>query len=291
VCLPCELQLVLAGAFFARVLHAVEPLLRLASTVLLLAESRPKSVDINWAADPVLNRRQACKTHTNTASGPTSLQDMRIASGAGPLGQHSLNQPCSALLCMSPLLLTGRVAAHRQPALPSVTACLPPLLVWHRFWTGVRQGPSDVSTGITITGNSFIGGWPNASLAPAGVQGISFSAAATSQNAPKNWLIEGNKISGVNTAFEIRWPSGSSPAYSMVGMDINTNGIEANFQCPCYNVLNTSPAQPVVSNNWCVSLVDQLPWQSLGGDTGEFAARHVCDETLCDPTAMRHTQY
>jgi hypothetical protein len=127
----------------------------------------------------------------------------------------------------------------------------------HRFWTGVRQSAGDVSTDLTITGNGFNAGWLDSEapqqlqLAP-GVHAISLSAAATSSTQQKRWLILNNEISGVTTAFEIRWPgSGSS---SMNEVQINTNSVRVNFRCtsspPCYNILNLSPATPPVEDNW-----------------------------------------
>jgi hypothetical protein len=112
-----------------------------------------------------------------------------------------------------------------------------------------------VSTDLTITSNSFIGGW-EPSVPLEGVQAIALSGAAATANQDKKWLIQNNKITGVNTALEIRWPSsGSPPPASMNGVVISTNSIDkANFRCsstyPCYNILNASPAAPPAADNW-----------------------------------------
>jgi hypothetical protein len=56
-------------------------------------------------------------------------------------------------------------------------------------------GNNDISTGITITKNTMVGGWtPADTTPPTVVQAIALSAAASSPTADRNWLIENNDI-------------------------------------------------------------------------------------------------
>lgn len=121
-----------------------------------------------------------------------------------------------------------------------------------RFFTCVRVGNNDISTGITITKNSMVGGWtPADQTPPTVVQAIALSAAASSATADRNWLIENNDISGVNQAIEIRG-SNAAPSFGFVGLNINTNSIDADYGCPlCFAVVNTAPTNPPpLGNNW-----------------------------------------
>lgn len=64
-----------------------------------------------------------------------------------------------------------------------------------RFFTCVRVGRNDISTGIAITGNTMVGGWtPADPTPPTVVQAIALSAAASTPTSDRDWLIQNNDI-------------------------------------------------------------------------------------------------
>lgn len=153
------------------------------------------------------------------------------------------------------------IAAHRFLAeqLPDLTPTTPccPHLVCTRFWAGVRSGGSDINTGITITDNTFEGGWDTIlTYVPVGVHAIALSAAASTAGQDKRWSIQNNDISGVNIGFEWRGPTGTAIS-SMAGVVINTNSIVADYQCSadvpvinCYVVKNGANIATNMPNSW-----------------------------------------
>lgn len=129
----------------------------------------------------------------------------------------------------------------------------------YRFWTGIKQSTTDVTTGLNITDNSFVGGWgdapPNAVRSGMTAIGLSAAAAADIPDQNKEWVIKNNDISNVTVGLEIRFPSsGTLPASSMEGVDISENSIIAEFRCSalnrCFAVLNRAPVAVPVTNNW-----------------------------------------
>lgn len=85
--------------------------------------------------------------------------------------------------------------------------------------------------GITITNNTFKGGWDTIlPYVPVGVHAIALSASASTSGQNKRWLIQNNDISGVNIGFEWRGPTGTATS-SMNGVVIDYNSIVANYQC------------------------------------------------------------
>lgn len=121
----------------------------------------------------------------------------------------------------------------------------------------MRQSASDVSTNLVITHNSFVSEWPVGSSIPlGGTQGIALAAASTSPTQDKQWVIQNNEISGVESGILIRYPTSAPfpPAVSMVGVVISTNSISGDFKCPaCVNVYNQAAVQFVMADNWWVA--------------------------------------
>jgi hypothetical protein len=123
-----------------------------------------------------------------------------------------------------------------------------------RFRAGVINDANDASYNLTITGNDFIGGWTTAtrpSLADV-VVAVSLSATALPAGpADRNWVIENNDINGVQQGIEINYLAGSTA--NTVGISIRNNQILANL-CSifrrCYNVINRSPEDVNVRENW-----------------------------------------
>lgn len=119
------------------------------------------------------------------------------------------------------------------------------------------MGNNDVTTGLTIQGNTMTGGWGTGTPGnpPFDIQGIAISAAATTASQNKNWNIQNNRIEGVTQGIEIR---GTSGTYSWEGVTISSNFINANVGCSrpapfgCYNVLNGANPfpPPAMPNTW-----------------------------------------
>lgn len=121
----------------------------------------------------------------------------------------------------------------------------------------MRSGSTDINTGITITDNTFEGGWDTIlPYVPLGVHAIALSASASTAGQNKRWLIQNNDISGVNIGFEWRGPIGTAIS-SMAGVVINTNSIVADYQCSadvpvidCYVVKNGANIATDMPHNW-----------------------------------------
>jgi hypothetical protein len=118
----------------------------------------------------------------------------------------------------------------------------------------IRQTVGVESFGLTITENTFWGGFTTENVSPIA---IVLGGNAPSDSIFRNWLISNNDISGVNIGFDFTYQSINTAVFpaSLAGVEISQNSVVANYNCvpvitPCYNVLNSAPATLNVANNW-----------------------------------------